>query len=113
MQIDRITVTAGRTLPHPLHQFANIKCEIGYSATLDAGEDADAARRALQSKAESDVENHANELKESIRDYQSHLRTKARIESLESQIKQQAAELDELRKEDARFPLFAAGNKSQ
>ena len=109
MQIDRITVRAGRVLPHPLYSYSNIKCDLEYSASLEAGEDPNKARAELQAKAESDVENHANELKESIRDYQGHLANKQRISQLQAEIDRKNKEIEDLKSSELSQPLLAFG----
>jgi len=100
MKIKQVTVRAGRVLPHPLYDFSNIKCDLEYVADLEPDEDADEARRKLQQQAETDIENHAADLKESIRDFQSYSASQRRIESLEKQ-------LEELKAKHPQQPLLA------
>lgn len=86
MKIKQITVTAGRTVPHPRFDYGNVKADLQYVADLEGGEDPETARRELQSKAESDIENHVAELREAIVDHEGYQRRTNRIKELEKQI---------------------------
>lgn len=58
MRIESISVSAGRTIPHPLHSFANIKATITITAELEKGDDLDSSARLLQADADRLVEEH-------------------------------------------------------
>ncbi len=58
MQIDRITVTAGRTIPDPNVKFSNFRPDIALAATLGEGDDPVVATRRLQALAEALMDEH-------------------------------------------------------
>lgn len=68
MKITEITVSAGRVISHPVEQYSNLRPQISLKAVLDEGEDADAATKQLQAKAEGLVEDHANQLTQHIKE---------------------------------------------
>jgi len=106
MRIEKITVRAGRCVPHPLHSYGNLKADLEIVAQLDDGEDPDAVRRELQSKIESDVEQHVADLKDGIRDLQSANDTRQRIKRLECELAAKSEELDGLKAEFEERPLL-------
>lgn len=107
LKIEKITVRAGRVVPHPLHAYGNVKCDLELVASLDEGEDPEEVRKSLQEKIESDVEQHVLDLKESLRDMQGHLESRNKIKRLESQIEQLAKERDELATQFEDLPLLS------
>lgn len=107
MQIKRITVRAGRVVPHPLHAYGNLKSDLEIVADLDDGEDAESVRKELQAKVESDVEQHVYELKEGIRGLQDSVNTRQRIARLESELTAKSKELDDLKSEFDDRPLLS------
>ncbi|MCA9366703.1 hypothetical protein KC887_00355 [Candidatus Kaiserbacteria bacterium] len=44
MKIERITVRAGRCVPHPLHSYGNLKADLEVVAVLDEGDDPQAIK---------------------------------------------------------------------
>lgn len=62
MEITSIKVSAGRTIPHPLKQFANIKIHLELQANLKPEDDANQCVMDLQSKADVLVSMEADSL---------------------------------------------------
>lgn len=58
MRLTEITVTAAQTICHPTERFANWKPQLSIRATLEPGDDLANSVRALQSRAESLLEEH-------------------------------------------------------
>lgn len=106
MKIEKITVRAGRVVPHPLHNYGNVKSDLEIVATLEEGDDPEAVRRQLQAKCESDVEMHVAELKESIRDFQNYTTKATRIRRLETELADRQKELDAIKSEFEERPLL-------
>jgi len=107
MKIKRITVRAGRVVPHPLYQYGNLKGDIEYVADLEEGEDAEEARKELQGKAESDIEQHMYDLKQNIRGLQDQVNSREKIARLESELESKSKELNDLKSEFDDRPLLA------
>jgi hypothetical protein len=98
MRIEKITVTAGRTLPHPNEAYANVRSDVTLNATLDEGEDPVAALKQLQRQAEQLVEEHSTVLIASLEQRKIREQDIADIRRLESSIEkgnQQLAELQQ------------------
>lgn len=106
MKIEKITVRAGRVVPHPLHSYGNLKSDLEIVASLEDGEDPEVVRKELQAKIESDVEQHVADLKEGIRDLQGLNATREKMKRLESELAIKTAELEEIRKDFADRPLL-------
>lgn len=68
MKITEINVSAARVIAHPIEQYSNLKPMVSLKAVLEDGEDADAAVKQLQAKAEGLVDDHANQLTKHIRE---------------------------------------------
>jgi type II secretory pathway predicted ATPase ExeA len=66
MKITQVTVSAGRVIPHPMQDFANLRPSVQLVATVEDGEDAAAVTRKLQAQAEQMVEDHKDHLIDSI-----------------------------------------------
>src|SRR6266581_1934161 len=66
MKIQTISVTAGRCFNHAHEEYSNLRPEVTMTATLENGEDAAIATRALQQRAEGLVEDHKQALLRSI-----------------------------------------------
>jgi hypothetical protein len=98
MKITSITVTAGRTFNHPYEQYSNLRPEVVLNATIGEGEDADAAAKLLQQKAEGLVEDHKNHLLKSIRDLYHLAQARQEAIGLERQMKASQERLEEMRK---------------
>ena len=113
MKVTTITIKAGRTFNNPYESYSNLKPEVELVATLEDGEDFEAATKALQAKAEGLVEDHKNALLKNLDEVDRMTKRQAEVSSLESSIKRSQASLDRLRKEaaDSGVPLaLDAGN---
>jgi hypothetical protein len=102
MKVTQITVNAGRTFNNPYESYSNLRPEVTLTATIEDGEDAMAAAKALQAQAEGLVEDHKTKLLmdlDRLHTYQTRTRDIAR---LESQIKTAEQHLTELRAEQER-----------
>lgn len=102
MKVTQITVNAGRTFNNPYESYSNLRPEVTLTASLDEGEDPQAAAKALQSQAETLVESHKTKLLmdlDRLHTYQTRTRDIAR---LESQIKTATDHLSELKAEQER-----------
>lgn len=97
MQIKTITVRAGRVLSHPTEEYANIRPSIELVAEIDQGEDFKQATKQLQAQAEQLVEEHANQLIESLRDQYELDRSQRRLAALEGELLRKQSELKEER----------------
>jgi hypothetical protein len=102
MKVTQITVNAGRTFNNPYESYSNLRPEVTLTASLDDGEDATTAAKALQAQAEGLVEEHKTKLLmdlDRLHTYQTRTRDIAR---LESQIKTAQEHLNELQAEQER-----------
>lgn len=99
MKITEITVTAGRTVPHPIESYANLKPMVTLKAVLDDGEDHIQAIKTLQASAEEIVEDHANNLKTHLREMHYLSQKQREVASLEKAIQQSQERISEIRKE--------------
>ncbi|MEQ1828044.1 MAG: hypothetical protein ABL921_18935 [Pirellula sp.] len=104
MQVTAISVRSSRTLPHPKFQFSNFKAEVELHAELADGDDANKCVVQLQGQAESLVEQHCHELRESIGEFHRVVEQRAIVPALESKIKQLSTELERVKTLD--LPLF-------
>ena len=111
MKIEKITVRAGRCVPHPLYSYGNLKADLEIVAQLEAGEDPDTVRRELQAKVESDVEQHVADLKDGIQDLQAANDTRQRIKRLEYELAEKSQELNGLKEEWKEMPLLRPRKK--
>ena len=66
MKITEIVVSAGRTFNHPYENFSNLRPQVSLKATLDEGDDAHAAAKELQGKAEALVEDHKRSMLQTL-----------------------------------------------
>jgi len=107
MKISRVTVRAGRCVPHPLHSYGNLKADLEIVADLEDGDDPDEVRKELQSKIESDVEQHVADLKEGIRDLQASASQRERIARLQKELEDKQKQLAEWEAEFQDRPLLA------
>lgn len=99
MQITEITVSAARTINHPVENYANLKPMVSLKAVLDAGEDYSQAVKDLQAKAEELVEDHASQLKTHIRDMYYLDQKQKELISLEAAFHKTQDRIAEIRKE--------------
>jgi len=98
MNIRTITVRAGRTFNHPHEQYSNLRPEVEMSASLANGDDADAAVRTLQAKAEALVEQHKQQLLETIEDLYQSAQIESELANLEESLRRAQARMEELRR---------------
>ena len=94
MEIKQITVTAGRTFNHPFEQYSNLRPELTITATLAPGEDLDHATRTLQARAEKLMEQHKENLLETISLVEQEKSRRAEVERIRRQINQTRADLE-------------------
>lgn len=97
MKVSEITVHAGRTFSHPHESYSNLKPQVTVRATLEDGEDWQAAIKSLQAQAESLVEDHKQTMLRSLEELQQMSRRQAEAQSLERTIRDSQERLDRLR----------------
>jgi ornithine cyclodeaminase/alanine dehydrogenase-like protein (mu-crystallin family) len=97
MQINTITVTAGRTFNHPHEQYSNLRPEVVLTATLAEGDVAEECARALQAKAEGLVEDHKQGMLRSIEELYQLSQHQAEVRGLEAELKRTQQRLEEIR----------------
>jgi hypothetical protein len=105
MKITEIIVGAGRTFNHPYEQFSNLRPQVTIKAILDDGDDPEEVIKDLQAKAESMVEDHKNNILQSLRELHTLSLRQREMASLEKQLREAQARLDEIRKE---YPQITA-----
>jgi hypothetical protein len=98
-KVTEITVSAGRVIPHPFVQYANLRPMITIKAELDEGEDFKAVAKDLQATAEGMIEDHSRYMVRSLEELENLTRKQARVASLEASIRRAQSDLDELRKD--------------
>lgn len=89
MEIREITVHAGRTFNNPHESYANLKPGLSIRATLEPGEDAEAAVKALQAKAETLMERHKGELLRQLEEAQEMKNAEYEIHRLQRVVRDQ------------------------
>ena len=108
MKVKQIRIAAGRTVPHPLYGYGNIRHYDEMIVELEEGDDPDEIRDQLRKQIESRVESHIADVKDSIEDLEAHARKSTRIKQLESELNKKQKEIDELRKDfDGDRPLLS------
>ena len=105
MKITEIIVGAGRTFNHPYEQFSNLRPQVTIKAVLDEGDDPEQIIKDLQAKAESMVEDHKNNMLQSLRELHTLSLRQREMAGLERQLREAQARLDEIRKE---YPQITA-----
>lgn len=105
MKINQITVTAGRTFNHPHEQYSNLRPEVVFTATVDEGEDAVAATKALQAQAEQLVEDHKNHLLKTLEESYQLTERQAEVRGLQKQLTAAQTRLTEIRSENPALEL--------
>lgn len=105
MKITEIIVGAGRTFNHPFEQFSNLRPSVTLKAVLDDGDNPEQIIKDLQAKAESMVEDHKNNMLQSLRELHNLTLRQREIASLEKQLREAQTRLDEIRKE---YPQITA-----
>lgn len=108
MRVTEITVGAGRTFNHPFESFSNLRPSVTFKAELQDGDDPATVARDLQAKAESLVEDHKQFMLTSLRNLHYLTEAQRRYTTLQEQIKQAQADLENLRSENPQLELPAA-----
>ena len=111
MKVTKITVRAGRCVPHPLYDYGNLKADLELVAELEEGDDPDAVRQQLQEDIESQVEQHVADLREGILDLQAQTDRRERIKQLERDLAARNEELERIRTEFDDRPLLMPRGK--
>lgn len=112
MQIQQITVTAGRTFNHPHEQYSNLRPEVVLVAALEPGEDARACVQALQRQAEGMVEDHKRNMLKSLEDLHQLTERQAEMRGLHQQLTSAQSRLDEIRAEHPELKLTEGSQAS-
>jgi len=107
LQITEIIVNAGRTFNHPYESFSNLRPSVTLKATLVDGEDAIAAAKDLQAKAEELVEDHKRNLLEQLEELYQLTQRQQEMASLEAGLRKAQNRIDEIRKENPQLALSA------
>lgn len=113
MQITEITVSAARTINHPVENYANLKPMVSLKAVLSDGDDYAQSVKDLQAKAEELVEDHAAQLKTHIRDMYYLDQKQKQLISLESELHKTQDRIAEIRKEMPLMSLPSAEIESE
>ena len=113
MKITEITVSAARTINHPVESYANLKPMVSLKAVLDESEDYGQAVKDLQAKAEELVEDHATQLKTHIRDMYYLDQKQKQLISLEAELHKTQDRITEIRKEIPLMSLPSADAESE
>lgn len=109
MNIKTITVHAGRTIPHPLESYSNLRPSLSMTAELCDGDDPADCLKQLQSQAEGLVQDHAKNLVDSIVEADRIERETRELRSLELSINEKQRRLEEVRSSVyGRIPAMAA-----
>jgi len=87
MKTTSATVRSGRTIPHPLRAYANIKTEIELGVLFDDSDDVEKEIEQLRIRAEQLVHTHQEQVSESIRRGEEMETTTNRIAELEAELK--------------------------
>lgn len=106
MTITQISVVAGRTFNHPHEQFSNLRPEVAIQATLTEGEDPAEAVRALQTRAESLVEDHKQNLLRSLEELYQLSERQAEMRGLQKTLEQAQSRLDAIRQQHPELKLI-------
>lgn len=101
MQITKVTVHAGRTLPHPCESYANLRPALTLEATLSDSDDPVQVRKQLQVMAERAVEEHATALVASLEQRQVIEREDEEISRLERGLVDSQSRLSDLKERAA------------
>ena len=96
-QVQEIVVSAGRTFNHPFESYSNLKPSITVKATLNEGEDWEAATKQLQATAEGLIEDHKRHMLQTIEEVEELRRKGDEVARLDRQIRQAQERLDALR----------------
>lgn len=107
MKITIIKVSAGRTFNHPHENFSNLRPHVQLVAELTEGEDPTAAVKQLQAQAESLVEDHKQNMLQSLDDLYQMGERQAEVRGLERQLRSAQERLDQIRQQ---HPELLLGN---
>jgi len=110
MKIQTIQVSAGRTFNHPHESYSNLRPSVTLIATVDDGEDAVAATKALQAQAEQLVEDHKQGLLKSLEDLFDLTERQREMVQLKSQLEAAQGRLDQIRQD---HPQLVQGTLSE
>ncbi len=105
MKITEIVVTAARTFNHPFESYSNLRPEVTLKASLDDGEDAGAAVKSLQHKAEGIVEDHKQAMLHSLQELHDLGERRAEVQGLTAQLEKAEARLKEIRDQHPQLAL--------
>ena len=105
MKIQTISVTAGRCFNHAHEEYSNLRPEVTMTATLENGEDAAIATRALQQRAEGLVEDHKQALLRSIEELYQLTTKQAEIRGLQRELQRAQDRLEAIGKEHPQLQL--------
>jgi len=109
MQINTITVTAGRTFNHPHEQYSNLRPEVVLTATLEEQDDPQACAKELQARAEGLVEDHKRDLLRSLEELYQLSERQAEMRGLQKTLTAAQERLDEIRKTHPELQLANGG----
>lgn len=110
MTIKTITVHAGRTFNHPHEQYSNLRPEVTLVADLTPEDDAEAATRILQSKAEGLVEDHKQGLLKSLEELYQLTERQQEMRGLQKELQRTQERLEEIRRENPQLNLLPETN---
>jgi chromosome segregation ATPase len=105
MKITEIVVSAGRTFNHPYENFSNLRPQVTLKATLDEGDDPHAAAKELQGKAEKLVEDHKQNMLQTLRELHHLSMAKQEMYDVERKLADLNARLKDLREENQQLEL--------
>ena len=105
MKITSITVSAGRTFNHPYEQYSNLRPEVTMTASLEDGENAWEATKALQSTAEGLVEDHKRGLLHSIEELHKLTEYQAEVRGLQEQLQRAQNRMNDIRSQNPTLQL--------
>ena len=106
MKITEIVVSAGRTFNHPYENFSNLRPQVTLKATLDEGEDSNAAAKELQGKAEKLVEDHKQNTLQVLHELHHLSMAKQEVYDVERKLADLNARLKGLREENPQLELL-------
>lgn len=105
MKITEIVVSAGRTFNHPYENFSNLRPQVTLNATLDEGDDPHAATKELQGKAEKLVEDHKQNMLQTLRELHHLSMARQEVYDVERKLADLNARLKDLREGNPQLAL--------
>jgi chromosome segregation ATPase len=112
MKVTEIVVSAGRTFNHPYEQYSNLRPQVTFKASLDEGDDPAVAAKELQGKAEKLVEDHKQNMLQTLHELH-HLSTaKQEIYDVERKLASLNSRLTKLREENPQLALALGGGEA-